>query len=149
MLLLQESAKLIGQGITGSEGSKGLPTMLDYGTQIVAGVTPGKGGQEVLGVPIYNSVKEAQEVCEATITGTNKTTGTVTDTTWGVKIGASPTVYSKKTFNLSNTFSTMSQSGSATVTLTVKGADGVAKSISKIVTIPKRSVTSLGTTCPQ
>jgi succinyl-CoA synthetase alpha subunit len=62
MLLLEEGAKLIGQGITGSEGSKGLPTMLAYGTHIVAGVTPGKGGQEVLGVPIYNSVKEAQDV---------------------------------------------------------------------------------------
>lgn len=60
MLLLNENAKLIGQGITGSEGSRGLQAMLDYGTQIVAGVTPGKGGQEVLGVPIYNSVKEAQ-----------------------------------------------------------------------------------------
>ena len=60
MLLLHENARLIGQGITGSEGSKGLPAMLAYGTQVVAGVTPGKGGQEVLGVPIYNSVKEAQ-----------------------------------------------------------------------------------------
>ncbi len=60
-LLLPEGAKIIGQGITGSEGSRGLPTMLDYGTQIVAGVTPGKGGQELLGVPIFNSVKEAQE----------------------------------------------------------------------------------------
>lgn len=61
MLLLPENAKIIGQGITGSEGSRGLPTMLDYGTQIVAGVTPGKGGQEILGAPIFNSVKEALE----------------------------------------------------------------------------------------
>jgi succinyl-CoA synthetase alpha subunit len=60
-LLLKENAKLIGQGITGSEGSRMLPWMLEYGTQIVAGVTPGKGGQELNGVPIFNSVKEAIE----------------------------------------------------------------------------------------
>jgi succinyl-CoA synthetase alpha subunit len=59
MLLLPENAKLIGQGITGSEGSRMLPWMLSYGTQIVAGVTPGKGGQEVEGVPIFNSIEEA------------------------------------------------------------------------------------------
>ncbi len=61
MLLLPENARLIGQGITGSEGSTALPWMQKYGTQIVAGVTPGKGGQELLGVPIFNSVKEAIE----------------------------------------------------------------------------------------
>lgn len=59
--LLKENAKLIGQGLTGSEGSRALPRMLSYGTLIVAGVTPGKGGQEVEGVPIFNSVKEALE----------------------------------------------------------------------------------------
>lgn len=70
MLLLPENARLIGQGITGSEGSRMLPWMLSYGTQIVAGVTPGKGGQEIEGppppgasarqrVPVFNSVKEA------------------------------------------------------------------------------------------
>jgi succinyl-CoA synthetase alpha subunit len=61
MLLLPENAKLIGQGITGSEGSRALEWALNYGTQFVAGVTPGKGGQEVLGVPVFNSVKEALE----------------------------------------------------------------------------------------
>lgn len=59
--LLPEGAKLIGQGITGSEGARALPRMLSYGTSVVAGVTPGKGGQEVEGVKIYNSVKEALE----------------------------------------------------------------------------------------
>ncbi len=117
------------------------------------GAVPEGNGATAVGpdvVPTFTlAVKEAKEFCEATITGTNKTTGTVTDTTWGVKIGGNPTVYSKKTFNLSNTFSTLSQSGSATVTLTVRGGDGIAKSVSKIVTIPKRTVTSLGTTCPQ
>src|SRR5258708_31710277 len=57
--LLKENARLIAQGITGFEGSRALPKMLEFGTQIVAGVTPGKGGQEVCGVPIFNTVKEA------------------------------------------------------------------------------------------
>src|SRR3972149_3577879 len=61
MLLLPENAKILGQGITGSEGSAALPWMQKYGTNIVAGVTPGKGGQEVNGVPVFNSVKEAIE----------------------------------------------------------------------------------------
>lgn len=61
MLLLPNKAKLIGQGITGSEGSTALPWMLSYGTNIVAGVTPGKGGMEVSGIPIFNTVKEAIE----------------------------------------------------------------------------------------
>ncbi|MCR4305771.1 MAG: CoA-binding protein [Candidatus Daviesbacteria bacterium] len=58
MMLLPEGVKIIGQGITGSEGSQALEWMQKYGTQIVGGVTPGKGGQSVLGVPIFNSVKE-------------------------------------------------------------------------------------------
>lgn len=59
MLLLPKDAKILGQGITGSEGSKALSWMLEYGTNVVAGVTPGKGGQVVQGVPIFNSVEEA------------------------------------------------------------------------------------------
>lgn len=62
MRLLKKGAKLIGQGLTGTEGSRALPRMLSYGTNIVAGVTPGKGGQEVEGVPIFNSIKEAKAV---------------------------------------------------------------------------------------
>ncbi len=57
--LLGPGSKLIGQGLTGTEGKRALPKMLEYGTQIIAGVTPGKGGQEVEGVPIFNSVREA------------------------------------------------------------------------------------------
>lgn len=60
MLLLPKGAKIIGQGITGTQGSLALPWMLKYGTKVVAGVTPGKGGQKLLGVSIFNSVKEAQ-----------------------------------------------------------------------------------------
>ncbi len=59
MLLLNENSRLIGQGLTGGEGMASLPLMLEYGTKIVAGVTPGKGGQDVLGVPIFNTVNEA------------------------------------------------------------------------------------------
>lgn len=59
MLLLPNKARIIGQGITGAEGSASLPWMLKYGTNIVAGVTPGKGGQKLMGVPIFNTVKEA------------------------------------------------------------------------------------------
>lgn len=58
--LLLPSTKIIGQGITGSEGSTALRWMLPYGTNIVAGVTPGKGGQEVEGLPVFNSVAEAK-----------------------------------------------------------------------------------------
>lgn len=58
MLILPENPKIIGQGVTGSEGSRGLQTMLDYGTKVLGGVTPGKGGQEVLGIPVFNSIKD-------------------------------------------------------------------------------------------
>ncbi len=59
MLLLPNNGRILGQGITGAEGSTSLPGMLAYGTNIVAGVTPGKGGQNLDGIPIFNTVKEA------------------------------------------------------------------------------------------
>ncbi len=59
MMLLPENAKILGQGITGSEGSRALEWALNYSTEYIAGVTPGKGGQKINGVPIFNSVKEA------------------------------------------------------------------------------------------
>src|SRR3989338_579146 len=59
MFLPKAGAKLIGQGITGSEGSTATPWMTEYGTNIVAGVTPGKGGQNLSGIPIFNTLKEA------------------------------------------------------------------------------------------
>jgi len=61
MRLLKKGARIIGQGLTGTEGARALPRMTSYGTQIVAGVTPGKGGQEVEGVPVFNTIKEAIE----------------------------------------------------------------------------------------
>ncbi|HEY4510515.1 MAG TPA: succinate--CoA ligase subunit alpha [Candidatus Paceibacterota bacterium] len=59
MLLPDRGARFIGQGITGSEGRASLPWMISYGTNVVAGVTPGKGGQILNSVPIFNSVREA------------------------------------------------------------------------------------------
>lgn len=58
-ILIDEKTQVIVQGITGNEGSRACKEMLNYGTKVVAGVTPGKGGQNVEGVPVYNSVKEA------------------------------------------------------------------------------------------
>ncbi len=58
-ILIDENTRAIVQGITGSQGSFHTKLMLEYGTKIVAGVTPGKGGSEVHGVPVYDSVKEA------------------------------------------------------------------------------------------
>ncbi len=58
-IIIDESSKVVVQGITGNEGRFHTASMLRYGTKIVAGVTPGKGGQEVEGVPVYNTVAEA------------------------------------------------------------------------------------------
>ena len=58
-MYINENSKVIVQGITGKQGMFHSQIMLNYGTKIVAGVTPGKGGQEVYGVPVFNEVKEA------------------------------------------------------------------------------------------
>lgn len=64
-ILVDERTRLIVQGITGREGRFHTEQMLQYGTKVVAGVTPGKGGTEVLGVPVFNTVKEAMEATDA------------------------------------------------------------------------------------
>jgi len=56
-----KDTKLLIQGITGRAASEKTAHMIDYGTDVVAGVTPGKGGQKVSGVPVYDTVKEAIE----------------------------------------------------------------------------------------
>ena len=56
---LDSSSKIVVQGITGKNGQFHSEQMLDYGTKIVGGVTPGKGGQETLGLPIWDTVSEA------------------------------------------------------------------------------------------
>lgn len=60
-ILVDESTKVIIQGITGHQGSFHAGAMLEYGTKVVGGVTPGKGGEEVHGLPVFDSVKEAME----------------------------------------------------------------------------------------
>ncbi|MCC8189955.1 MAG: succinate--CoA ligase subunit alpha [Planctomycetes bacterium] len=64
-ILVDESTRLIVQGITGREGTFHTEQMLAYGTRVVAGVTPGKGGQRVHGVPVFNTVREAREATDA------------------------------------------------------------------------------------
>lgn len=58
-ILVNKNTKVLVQGITGREGSFHTKLMLDYGTKVVAGVTPGKKGQEVCGLPVFDTVKEA------------------------------------------------------------------------------------------
>ena len=58
-ILIDENTRVLVQGITGRVGSFQTKIMLDYGTKIVAGVTPGKGGTEIHGIPVYDFIEEA------------------------------------------------------------------------------------------
>ncbi|MHA1212068.1 MAG: succinate--CoA ligase subunit alpha [Candidatus Heimdallarchaeota archaeon] len=60
-ILVDKDTKVLVQGITGNQGTFHTQAMLDYGTKIVAGVTPKRGGQEVHGIPVYNTILEAKE----------------------------------------------------------------------------------------
>jgi len=62
-ILLDENTKVLIQGITGREGSARVRFMMEYGTKVVGGVTPGRGGSEVWGVPVFNTVEEAKSRC--------------------------------------------------------------------------------------
>jgi len=64
-VLLTKESRVIVQGYTGSEGTFHAKQMIEYGTNLVGGVTPGKGGQEHLGLPVFNTVLEAVEEAEA------------------------------------------------------------------------------------
>ncbi len=60
-ILVNKDTRILIQGITGRSGVQVTSELLDYGVRVVAGVTPGKGGQEVDTVQVFNSVREAQE----------------------------------------------------------------------------------------
>jgi len=68
-IFVNKNTKAIVQGITGTQGSFHTRLMLDFGTEIVAGVTPGKGGMQILGVQVYDTVENALEehVANATV----------------------------------------------------------------------------------
>ena len=63
-ILIDKSTKLIVQGITGRDGASHSLYMQQYGTNVVAGVTPGKGGLKVNDVPVFNSIRDAQQEIE-------------------------------------------------------------------------------------
>ena len=65
-ILIDETTPVLVQGITGDKGTFHTREMIAYGTKVVAGVTPGKGGSTHLGVPVFNTVKEAVKATGAT-----------------------------------------------------------------------------------
>ena len=64
-ILVNKNSKILVQGFTGSEGTFHSKQMIAYGTNIVGGITPGKGGQMHLEKPVFNTVKEAVEKINA------------------------------------------------------------------------------------
>jgi len=64
-VLVDEDTRVVVQGITGGEGKFHTEQMLDYGTNVVAGAVPGRGGQEVAGVPVYDTVDRAAREADA------------------------------------------------------------------------------------
>jgi len=66
-ILVNKNSKILCQGITGNQGSFHTEQCIEYGTNVVAGVTPGRGGQEHLGVPVYNTVRNAVDATGADV----------------------------------------------------------------------------------
>jgi len=66
-ILVNKQSKIVCQGITGNQGSFHTEQCIEYGTKVVAGVTPGRGGEEHLGVPVYNTMREAVAATQADV----------------------------------------------------------------------------------
>jgi len=66
-ILVNKDSKILCQGITGNQGSFHSEKCIEYGTKVVAGVTPGRGGQEHLGLPVYNTVRDAVDETGANV----------------------------------------------------------------------------------
>ena len=64
-IFVNRDTRVLVQGITGSQGLFHTEKMLEYGTRVVGGVTPGKGGQAVLGLPVFDTVEQAVEELRA------------------------------------------------------------------------------------
>ncbi|HPN71914.1 MAG TPA: succinate--CoA ligase subunit alpha, partial [Saprospiraceae bacterium] len=66
-VLVNSDSRIIVQGFTGTEGTFHAEQMIEYGTNVVGGVTPGKGGQEHLGKPVFNTVQDAVKIAAANV----------------------------------------------------------------------------------